>query len=462
MDSRVPLDFSPPHLEVTREYYARYVSINEILSRAPEILGAFHKDASKSLGRGERKRRGAFTSDQLLRAILVMEIEQLSLRATIIRIDDSEFLRRFVGVHSGSVMDFTTLSKVYKAIRSPTWKRINECLGEYAVQEKQIESSSLRVDTTAYETNIHYPTDSSLLWDSYRVLGRVISEVREYDEGAVGTGRLQTKKVKRIAHLIARRASQKERNHEKLQRPYKALLRRVEGILEWSRQVRSRCQERLEAAAYELETAVVIQGLIARLESYDTVIAQVIDQAKRRVLYGEAVPNAEKIFSLFEPHTELLIRGKAGKPVEFGHMILLQQVTNKFITGYEVFRTRPSDASLVDGVLARHEKLFGRLPDGLAADKGFYESMARLRDLEGRIPNVSIAKKGSRNEAETIREHDPIFKSLQRYRAGIEGTISFLKRCFKLSRCLYRSFSTYASSVGSHVFAHNLVILARL
>jgi transposase, IS5 family len=197
------------------------------------------------------------------------------------------------------------------------------------------------------------------------------------------------------------------------------------------------------------------------MDGYDDLTEKVVDQATRRVLGGEKVPNAEKLFSLFEPHTELLIRGKVAKPVEFGHMVLLQQVEEKFITGYQVFEHRPNDASLVDAILTRHQKTFGQLPESLTADKGFYQSMDQLRALERTIPNVSIAKKGSRTEAETAREHHPIFRALQRFRAGIEGTISALKRVFKMSRCLYRSFRTFCSSVGAHVFAHNLVVLAR-
>jgi IS5 family transposase len=166
------------------------------------------------------------------------------------------------------------------------------------------------------------------------------------------------------------------------------------------------------------------------------------------------VPNSEKLFSIFEPHTELLIRGKAGKAIEFGHMVLLQEVEDKFITDYDVFLRRPTDASLVDPILRSHKATFGCLPQSFTADKGFYESMAKLRELEEMIPNLSIAKKGKRTTAERDREHHPVFRDLQRFRAGIEGTISALKRAFKMSRCLYRSFATYCSSIGSHVFAH--------
>jgi IS5 family transposase len=213
---------------------------------------------------------------------------------------------------------------------------------------------------------------------------------------------------------------------------------------------------------YDLETHKILARLLARREEIETLARKIVSQARRRVFHGEQVPNKEKLFSLFEPHTELLKRGKAGKQIEFGHMVLLQQVENKFISDYEVFRERPRDESLIDDILDGHEEMFDKLPENLAADKGFYKDMEQLEQLEEVIPHVSIAKKGSRNEEETEREHDPIFKNLQRFRAGIEGTISFLKRCFKMGRCLYRSFKTYCSSVGSHIFAHNLVVLSRL
>ena len=289
----------------------------------------------------------------------------------------------------------------------------------------------------------------------------MIARIRTYDAEAVGAGRLQDRRVKRLMLRITRRAANKEDDRSKLARPYRALLAHVSRVLDWSRQVRTRVRERLAIESYDLQVSAILTGLLSELEGYDELIEKVIDQASRRVLAGEKVPNAEKLFSLFEPHTELLIRGKVAKPIEFGHMILLQQVEEKFITGYQVFERRPSDASLVDSILKRHQRTFGQLPESFTADKGFYQSMEKLRVLERTIPNVSIAKKGSRTEAETAREHHPIFRALQRFRAGIEGTISALKRVFKMCRCLYRSFRTFCSSVGAHVFAHNLIVLAR-
>ena len=461
-DPQEPLELGPSSLRVTQAYYQKYEKIDQILRDTPRILNAFHRDASKKLEGPRRRRRSRFTSEQLLRAVLVMEVEQLSYRDTVIRIDDSVFLRQFIGIPFDSIMDFTTLSRVFKGIRPATWKKINELLSQHAVEQEWICGASLRVDTTAFETNIHYPTDSSLLWDGYRVLGRLLRAVREYAPEAVGGRRLQTRRVKRIAQIIARRASHKARHREKLQEPYKLLLAHVAGIVDWSRDVQETCRMHITRGQYDLDTVRVLEDFLPELEHFANLTSRVVEQTQRRVFEGETVPAKEKILSLFESHTELLVRGKAGRPVEFGHMILLQQVENKFISDYEVFKQRPSDESLVDKILSRHENQFGQLPENFAADKGFYKSMEKIRELEDRIDNVSIAKKGSRTVAETEREHHPVFRQLQRFRAGIEGTISFLKRCLKLSRCLYRSFKTYCSSVGSHIFAHNLLVLARL
>ena len=455
------LEFGPSHLQVTQAYYAKYDGINEILLATPSILEAFHKDASKPLRAVGRKRAAQFTSDQLLRAILVMEIEELTYRAAAIRIDDSQFLRRFVGLHDQPMMDFTTLNKVYKAIRPGTWKKINGVLARYARDRGDIRGESLRVDTTAYETNVHYPTDSGLLGDGYRVLARLIVRVREEDADLVGARRLQVRKVKQVTVQIARQSQAKEKKARRQKRLYRVLLGRVEAILAWSHDIGIEGRKRLKAERYEWKTALRVMGLLEDMERFEALTRQVVDQARRRVLDGESVPNGEKLFSLFEPHTELLIRGKAGKPIEFGHMVLLQQVENKFISDYEVFEKRPSDESLVDDLLKRHATMFGHSPEYFTADKGFYKSREQLVELRETIANVSIAKKGSRTLEEMQQEHDPIFRTLQRFRAGIEGTISYLKRCYKMFRCLYRSFTTYRSSVGCHIFAHNLVVLAR-
>jgi IS5 family transposase len=247
-----------------------------------------------------------------------MEIEGVSYRAATIRIDDSVFLRRFVGILTGPMVDFTTLQQVYKSVEPQTWKKVNELLGRYAIEEELIEGSHLRVDTAAYETNVHYPTDSSLLWDTYRVLSRLIGRVREYDTDAVGPGRLQDRRIKRLVLRIGRQANQMEKKRAGLKRPYQALLGHAGHIVGWSQRVRTRCRERLRGDAYAFEVSLILAEILEDMKHYEELGTRVIDQARRRVLEGEKVPNSEKILSIFEPHTEPLKRGKSSKPVEFG------------------------------------------------------------------------------------------------------------------------------------------------
>lgn len=462
LDPQDVLDFSPASLKVTRQYHEKYRIVDTVLSETPAILDLFHRQVSRLRIKHGRSRRAAFTSDQLLRAILVMEIEGLPYREAAVRIDDSHFLRRFVRVYDGPMMDYTLLCKAYKAVSPEAWRQMNDALGRYAIGKSLIKGEVLRADTTACETDIHFPTDATLLWDSYRTLSRLISKVREVDPDAVGVGRTQDRRVKRSMLRIVRKRNHSEDGNRRLRKPYAALLAHVRRILDWSRVVGDRVEERMKTGRYDLQTSLVLSGLVQEMKGYDGLVGQVLDQASRRVLLGEVVPNSEKLFSIFEPHTELLIRGKAGKQIEFGHMVLIQEVENTFISGYDTFRRRPTDASLVDPILRSHQATFGHLPSSFTADKGFYESMTRLQELERRIPHLSIAKKGRRTEEERDREHRPIFRALQRFRAGIEGTISALKRAFKMSRCLYRSFRTYCGSIGAHVLTHNLVVVARL
>ena len=188
----------------------------------------------------------------------------------------------------------------------------------------------------------------------------------------------------------------------------------------------------------------------------------IIDQAARRVLDGEQVPNEQKLFSIFEPHTELLKRGKAAKPIEYGHMIQIQQVESKFITDYDVFENKPVEHELLKPALEGRKKLFDEYPEVLAADKGYYGGMAAMKELRKNIDVVSIAKKGKRTEKEQEQESDPDFTFGQRFRAGVEGSISYLKRVFGLFRCINKGWEHYNSTVGAAIFTHNLLILTRI
>jgi IS5 family transposase len=184
-------------------------------------------------------------------------------------------------------------------------------------------------------------------------------------------------------------------------------------------------------------------------------------QARKRVLEEQEVPNTEKIFSIFEPHTELLIRGKAGKKIEFGHMVEVRQIEGGLITHYAAHAKRPVEPALLERGVAEHKELLGRVPKVCAGDKGFYSQQV-VGDVMGLgVKRVCVPKKGRRNEEEEKKEHSRWFKLAQAFRAGIEGTISVLKGVFGLWRCLREGWAHFQSWVGTGVLAHNLVLLAR-
>jgi IS5 family transposase len=436
--------------KVVVEYCGKYEAINQILLDNPALLDCAHAEFVIWLSDSEDGRESVYTSEELLRTLVVLFIEGDSYRGVVIRVETCEFLRTFIGFGiCKPMMNFGLVSKAFSALSEKTWQTMNELLGRYARSEGKITGDKARIDTTAYEANIHYPTDSSLLWDSYRVLSRLLQELQQQYPELNLNHRYHGDKVKKLAQSIARNAGSKSKSKQKMVKAwYRTLLERVRAIVENAHNVKPVSSSTL--------VAVVV------LDHFTVLAERVIDQAHRRIILGEQVPADEKLYSLFEEHVELLIRGKAGKPIEFGHMLVLMQSSEKFITYYRCLPKREEDPALIDEALKAHRKLFEDALNGLAADKGFYKSVDQLATLEKTIETVSICKKGRLTQEQREREHTEDFEEGQRFRAGIEGSISVLKRAFKLNRCLFKGFKNFAASVGCAIFCHNLVLLTRL
>jgi IS5 family transposase len=436
--------------KVVAEYCEKYSALDKILLDNPLVLDLAHGDFARRLSESDDGRESRYTSEELLRAVVVLFLEQDAYRDVVVRIETSEFLRSFMGFgFYKPMMDFTLVSKAFSALSAETWKTMNDVLGQYALAGEKITGERMRIDTTVYEANIHYPTDSSLLWDGYRVLARLLQALQRECRALGLNHRYHTKKVKKLAQSIARNGGSKSKSKQKaVKRWYRTLIDRVRWIVKIAKNVKA-------------VSASTLVDLLT-LEHFAALAGRVIDQAERRVFQGEKVPADEKLYSLFEEHVELLIRGKAGKPVEFGHLVVLAQTGEKFITHYRSLPKREEDPALLPESLDAHRKLFGDDPSVLAADKGFYSGAKQLAGLGDTIETVSICKKGMRTPEQSAREHTREFQDGQRFRSGIEGSISVLKRAFKLHRCFFKGIKNFAASVGCAVFCHNLVLLTRL
>ncbi|MCX6637776.1 MAG: hypothetical protein NT090_22195 [Acidobacteria bacterium] len=432
-------------LKTVREYREKYKGVSRILDEHPEILGLAHEDLKRLSSGGRKGREADFTSETILRALVVHAIEGLSLRDTVVRIAESEFLQDFLRTRKRAVMDFTFLDKCFQAIRPATWKQLNAALAQAAVKSGAIDVSTIRADTTAVETNIHWPTDASLLWDTWRVAARLLREGRAIAPETC-PHRFHDRKAKRLYLFITRYAKSKNaRRQRKVRAAFRQLIARAEWIVGAARWF---CDWA------PLRGIVELTAIADELRRFLPAMKRVVEQARRAQLEGEKVPAAERVFSIFEPHTELLMRGRRQKPVEFGHMVLLCQSPEKFITDYEAYLHRRADCQLTEEVIERHEGLFGQRPEVLAADMGFCPDKEKYEELQGRVGTLAIPRR-MRDLA------DAVMSMWRSFRAGIEGTISGLKRAFRLARCHYRGFKRFAAALGLGVFCHNLVVLAK-
>lgn len=433
--------------KIIREYRDEYKLLSEILDEQPKILELAHRDLQRlSKATSRRGRKPTFTSENLFRAILVMQREGLDYREASIRIAESDTLQNFCRLLKKRTLDFTLLNKAFGAIQAETWEMINHLLALEALSEETISIDHVRTDTTVTECNIHWPTDASLLWDIYRVAAREMSYGRELDPCSC-PWRFHAKKVKKLYLYVTRYSkSPNKKRLRKVRQEMKTLIVRAEEILEKA--------EGFVAWA-ERSTSLKLMAIGAALADQLCVMRQAAEVARRRVFDGEQVPNGDKVFSIFEPHTELIKRGRRGRPVEFGHKVLLTQSKEKFITDYVVLEKSCNDSELLSVVLERHEERYGSRPESIAADKGFCPDADTYEELEGEIDYLGVPR--------STREFgDTMMGIWQQWRGGIEGTISCLKRAFRLARCCFRGFKNFASAIGSAVFCHNLTILAKI
>jgi IS5 family transposase len=318
------------------------------------------------------------------------------------------------------------------------------------------DGKKLRVDTTVVETDIHHPTDSTLLWDVVRVITRLMSRLAELLPNGIDGFRDHRRSARRRMQEIQRMTPRQRHalQHDK----YRQLIVVTQQVVHNARGVLEKTKDE---CAVDLIDDIIIGELRRSIEHYCQLGDRVIDQSRRRVLKGEQVPPDEKIYSIFEPHTDLIKRGKVQKPIEFGHKIFLAESARGLITQYDVLQGNPSDHLQVAPSLKRHQETFGFAPALYSSDRGFFsdEHIEACQDVK----LVCIPQRGGKRTAEREAfEKSPEFKKGQRFRAGIEGRISVLFRGRGMKRCLAEGRERFEVLVGAAVLTNNLMTIARL
>jgi IS5 family transposase len=401
--------------------------------------------------------RPATPVEVVLRMLIVKHLYGWSYEHVEQFVSDSLVLRQFCRVYVEHVPDDTTLIRWANLIRPATLHALLDHVVDLARQHKVTRGRKLRIDGTVVETNIHYPTDSSLLSDGVRVLSRTIGRAKQLLHSAASLGqaafRDRTRSAKRHAKQIADAIRKRGEDADATRlTAYRHLLRITTAMVEQARQVGTALKEQASREAHKL--AERLSELLPR-------VVQVIDQTRRRVLHGEQVSASEKIVSLFEPHTAIIRKDKRAGHTSFGRLIWLDEVEGGLISRYAVLEGNPPEAEQVIPSVAHHQERFKKPPRLLAGDRGTYSATGEGYAREQGIKQVVIPKPGSLSSSRMAYERQRWFRRGRNWRAGIEGRISGLKRRHGLDRCLYHGEEGMERWVGWGVIAHDLLKIAQ-
>ena len=387
------------------------------------------------------------SAEQVVRSALIKQMNQFSYDQLAFHLADSRCYRKFckVGI-ADKTFSSSTLCDNIKALSGETWEQINRILTDYAQDEKIEKGRKSRFDCTVVETNIHKPFDSTLLWDAVRVLTRLLKNTAiEFTNARIGyTDHCRVAKRRMLA--IHNAKSKKQRTSF-----YKDLLKVTQKTVNYAQ----RAIVTLKKHPLPQQNRI---AAVQTLSHYVDLAAKVIDQTQRRVLHGESVPSSEKIVSIFEPHTDIIV--KDNRDTLYGHKMCIAGGGSGLITDCIIVEGNPADTTLTEQMLDRQHQIYGRYPLKVAFDGGFASKENLKVAKQKQIKDVCFGKKRGLSVEDMCRS-DWVFKQLRRFRAGIESAISWIKRCFGLSRCTWKGDRSFRSYVWSAIVSANLLTIAR-
>lgn len=377
-------------------------------------------------------------------------------------VSDSIAWRRFCNISiDGKVPHSTTLIKLTKKYGEEIIAELNQILVQKAQEKKIIRGRKLQMDTTVIEANIHHPTDASLLADCQKTITRTVKKIKE--QGFSLRTKLQDRKrsIKKNILLITKVLNKRsDHKHEQVRGITETIARKVEATIVEGQKVLQNARQKLwrlkrEGQTFKQHSEKLVDKLADQLQLAQTIIDQ-----SRKASAKEKIK--DRIVSVFDKDARPIRRGKAKANTEFGYKVLIQEVENKIISNYAVYQGNPSDDTLLEKAVNRHEQTLGKTPKEVATDRGFSSKDNEQKLKDKGVKRISLPFKGKKSAARKIHEKQSWFKRLQRWRAGGEATISVLKRKYGLGRSLARGTPGTKCWVGNVIFAYNLTKLARL
>ncbi len=413
--------------------------MSQALDANLDVLKRVRQDLLRQRRADAKKGREGMSAEQVLRAALIKQMFSFSYSELSFHLGDSNQLRGFCRLSPSAKTPMkSALQSNIGSLRAETWEAVNRAIVLHARACKVEDGRWMRTDTTVVESNIHPPLDSALLWDGVRVLTRIM--LRAHDEyGTTRTNHKRRAKRRSIAILNAGRM-------ERRVPLYKDLLK-----------ITHKTVRAAERAEHELarKGAVVYA---TQLHHFIPLVKRVIQQTERRILHGESVPAGEKIVSIFEPHADIIVKDR--RDTYFGHKITLSTGRSGMVVDLVIEKGNPGDSTLAVRSAQRHAALFGAAPERAAFDGGF-ASRANLEALQSSGTREACFSKPAGVPVGQMTSTPRVRRILKRFRAGIEATVSFLKRSFGLSRCTWTGWPRFRAYSWCSTVAHNLLTLAR-
>jgi len=432
-----------------------WMQVVDELLEDEELVDAVYEAQGKRHPQSRLRGRQQTPAEVALRMLILKHMRNWSYEILEREVRANVVYRSFCRIGTEKVPDEKTLVRLAQAIGPETLGELHDRIVALGQERGIIRGRKMRVDTTVVESNIHYPTDSGLLQDGTRVLTRMMKQIESKVGGLKRKVRDRKRSVsKRVIALAHALRYKGEAGEIKRQREYRELLRLTRQVLNDSKRVLSEVQglpSRRRKGAL---------SLFARLATMRERVGQVVRQTKARIFAG-VTQFPDKLFSLFEPDTEIIRKGKAGKPNEFGKLVQVQEAENQIITHYEVFAQRPSDCHLLHPAVEVQAQKLGRVPYLVAADAGFYSQAQEEKVQALGVKQVSVPNRGTRSATRRKLQRQRWFKQGQKWRTGCEGRISVLKRRHGLDRCRYHGNAGMHRWVGLGIIADNLINMGR-
>lgn len=405
-----------------------------------------------------RTGRRGIAPDRLLRCCVLKHLKGWSFRDLERELRSNLIYRHFTHFDAEATPDFSTFSRLFALLSPELTEQIHQRVVGVAKQEGVAQGRRLRVDTTAVESNIHYPTDSTLLGDGIRVLSRSLKRIAaECKSGALEVVHHGRAVKYRLLEISRAAKSLTVSNRQRLQESYSKLLALTRDVV---RQANHTLQQWKNGKLKVVGSLLQVETQAARLHHFVPLVEKVITQTQERVWGGNThLPG--KVLSLFEPHTQVIRKGKAHKPNEFGRLVRIDEVENGIVSGYQVLEGNAADTNSWLPALEQHQARFGHVPQMATADRGFF-SMQNERQAEALgVAKVALPAPGRLSNKRTKRQKQSWFKRALRWRAGCEATISTLKHPFSMLRATYKGEPGFQRYVGWSVITKNLVSIAR-